>query len=174
MGSMDRESAAMPECNHFMRFFCTTLIAALSFAHTTTTSADERPDLVRPAIRVTESAGSKPTARLVQYEYYSGGWGWGSSYRGWGGAGWGGYGGWGAYTGLPNYMGWGGYAPAYGTYYGGYPNYVYPSGYFDYGLYGMPGYGYSAYGYPYYGYPTYYGGYSCGCGSGDGLGYRIW
>src|SRR5438552_2525811 len=71
--------------------------------------------VVRPAIRITESPGSTPTARFVQYGYYSGGWGWGGSYRGWGGYGWGGYGGWGAYGGGPYYGGLGLYTPVYGT-----------------------------------------------------------
>jgi hypothetical protein len=172
---------------------------AATFVGTATPArAGDPPVTVRPAIRITVSPGSKPTAKFVQYGYYSGGWGWGPSYRGWGGTGWGGYGGWGAYGGTSNYAGWGGgYAPVYGSYYGGYPNYGYPVSGYGLAAYAYPGFGYPAslfpsyyvggfggYGYGGYGYPGYgyYGGSSCGCGGGYGyggyggygLGYRIW
>jgi hypothetical protein len=163
--------------------FCLALAGGFLVDSARALAADKQV-VVRPAIRITVSPGSTPTARFVQYGYYSGGWGWGNSYRGWGGYGWGGYGGWGAYGGLPYYGGWGGYAPVYGSFYGGYLNYGYPL--FDYGYfpsYWYPGYGFGGYGYgyPVYGYPAHgypaYGGYPCGCGYGCGfydLGYRIW
>jgi hypothetical protein len=157
------------------------LMAAFAFVPATTARAGDPPVVVRPAIRITVSPGSTPTAKFVQYGYYSGGWGWGGSYRGWGGLGWGGYGGWGAYGGNQlYYSGLGNYVPVYGTYYGGYPNYGYPvygGGYANYAYpgYGYPGYGLWGYGYPAYGYAAYGAG-SCGCGYGGGygLGYRIW
>lgn len=77
------------------RISCAALATAVVLGSTAgSVRAGDRPVVVRPAIRITVSPGSTPTAKFVQYGYASGGWGWGPSYRGWGGYGWGGYGGW--------------------------------------------------------------------------------
>lgn len=148
---------------------CAALMGAFGLMPAKRAQAGDPPVTVRPAIRISVSRGSTPTARFVQYGYYSGGWGTGNSYVGWGGNGWGGYGGWGAYGGNQSaYAGLGNYAPVYGTYYGGYVNYGYPVSGYGLSAYAYPGFGAPAYGYGAYGYPGYSG---CGCGSGAGFGY---
>src|SRR5260221_10689918 len=111
----------MPMCKSGIRWGISSvaLFAALTSGQTTTAGGGDRPVVVRPAIRITVSPGSTPTARFVQYGYYSGGWGnWSGGYPGWGGYWWGGYGGWGAFGDQSYDTGWGGFAPVYGTYYG--------------------------------------------------------